>query len=113
MAFSMVPKSCNTNMQRRCLTPSPKACIPLSFLLLLFLLPIHVQMLASEICAVYSSPKILTRISLQVLWLLPLLLLFDLPDHSYFHITLYLGFHNMHAFVAGLSVEEDKKICYR
>ena len=72
MAFSLVPKSCNTNMQRRCLTPSPKACIPLSLLLLPFWLPIHVPMLASEICAVDSSPKILTRISLQVLWLLPL-----------------------------------------
>lgn len=92
--------------------PSPKAYIPLSFLRLPFLLPIHVPMLASEICAVDSSPKILTRISLQVLWLLPLLLLFGLPDHSYFHITLYLGFHNKHAFAADLLVEEDKNICY-
>ena len=44
-------------MQRRCLTPPPKAYIPLSFLLLPFLLPIHVPMLASEICAVDPPQK--------------------------------------------------------
>ena len=111
MAFSMVPKSCNTNMQRRCLTPSPEAYIPQFFAFALFVTHSRANACIGNLCC-RSSPKILTRISLQVLWLLPLLLLFGLPDHSYSHITLYLGFHNMHAFVADLLVEEDKKICY-
>lgn len=90
------------NMQSRYLYLPRLTSECADFLLLYFLLPIHVLMFELEMFSLDFSTETLTHISLQVLLLLPLLLLSGLLDHSYFHITLYLGFHNMHAFVAGL-----------
>lgn len=62
----------------------------------------HTLMLLLKTVPPDPTAGILTHTSLRVPWLPPLSLPAGLLGHSYFHTALYLGFHSMHAFVAGL-----------